>query len=46
MLSKNAAKQRNKYYIKLIKKQNKLHKMFMKTQDIFWYMRYKNLRDA
>ena len=32
-----------KYYIKLMKK--KLYKKFMKTQDTFWYNRYKNFRD-
>ena len=26
-------------------KKNKLYKKFMKTQDTFWYTRYKKLRD-
>ena len=26
-------------------KKNKLNKKFIKTQDTFWYTRYKNLRD-
>ena len=28
-----------------INEKNKLYKKFMKTQDTFWYTRYKNLRD-
>ena len=28
-----------------INEENKLYKMFMKTQDTFWHTRYKNLRD-
>ena len=28
-----------------INENNRLYKIFMKTQDTFWYTRYKNLRD-